>query len=116
AERVVAFQADKNSVAQTVKAATDTRIELYQTLRDRAERRERATHANLLAMLSAAAEQVGDLNRAVEFEQLRLALLNTESDRKTTHARLDHLQQLQSAPGRVRRVSLVVDQRLVAGD
>jgi hypothetical protein len=121
AERVVAFQTNKDSVEQTDKAATvrsrssDT-IERYQSLRDRAERRERATHANLLALLSAAAEQVSDLNRAVEFEQLRLALLSTESDRKTTQARLDHLQQLQNAPARLRKVSLVVDQRLVASD
>jgi hypothetical protein len=110
AERVVAFQTNKDSVEQTDKAATvrsrssDT-IERYQSLRDRAERRERATHANLLALLS-----------TVEFEQLRLALLSTASDRKTTQARLDHLQQLQNAPGRLRKVSLVVDQRLVASD
>ena len=38
--------------------------------------------------LSAAAEQIGDLNRAVEFERLRLAL-----DKNVTQARLDHLQQ-----------------------
>jgi hypothetical protein len=71
---------------------------------------------NLLAMLSAAAEQLGDLNRAVELEQLRLPLTSTLSERNATQGRLNHLQQLQSAVARTPRVSLVVDQRLVASD
>jgi tetratricopeptide (TPR) repeat protein len=121
AERVSAFQTNKNSVEQKDKAVTDMRlsigaVERYQTLRERAENREQATHVNLLAMLSAAAEQVGDLNRALELERLRLSFVNTVTERKATEARLDHLQQLQSAAARARRVSLVVDQKLVASD
>jgi tetratricopeptide (TPR) repeat protein len=121
AERVSAFQTNKNSVEQKDKAVTDMRLsigalERYQTLRERAENREQATHVNLLAMLSAAAEQVGDLNRALELERLRLSFVNTVTERKATEARLDHLQQLQSAAARARRVSLVVDQKLVASD
>jgi hypothetical protein len=71
---------------------------------------------NLLAMLSAVAEQLGDLNRAVEFERLRLALVDNLSERHATQARLDHLQQLQITADGMRKVPLVVDQRLVASD
>ena len=117
AERIVAFQADKKSVeAETgMQLLLDTR-DRYQTLRERAEQRERTTHINLLATLSAAAEQLGDLNRAVELERLRLPLVNTLSERNATQVRLDHLQQLQSTAARTRRVSLVVDQKLVASE
>jgi hypothetical protein len=120
AEAIPAFQSNKNAVSQTNEAGTDVQaslsIERYQTLRQRAERRKRTSHAHLLAMLSSAAEQVGDLNRALEFERLRLALVNTLSERNATQARLDHLEQLQTAAVRIRRVSLVVDQKLVASD
>jgi hypoxanthine-guanine phosphoribosyltransferase len=88
----------------------------YQTLRQRAEQRKRATSANLLSLLSAAAEQVGDLNRAIELARLRLEFVDTSSERNATQARLDNLQELQSAAGRARKVSLVVDQRLVASE
>ena len=117
AERIVAFQADKKSVeAETgMQFSLDTR-DRYQTLRERAEHRKRTTHTNLLAMLSAAAEQLGDLNRAVELERLRLPLLNTLSERNATQARLDHLQQLQNTTARTRRVSFVVDQKLVTSE
>ncbi|HEX6045892.1 MAG TPA: tetratricopeptide repeat protein [Pyrinomonadaceae bacterium] len=118
AERIAAFQANNKSAEQNedeaqLPAVPET-IDGYQTLRARAESRRRTTHANLLALLSTAAEQLGDLNRAVELERLRLALVNTLAEKKATEARLDHLQQLQTAAGRVRRISLVVDQKLVA--
>lgn len=116
AERVGAFQTNKNAGEQPTLRPLSVTVDRYRTLRERAEHRARATHANLSAMLSTAAEQVGDLNRAVEFERLRLALANTESERKTTQARLDHLQQLQSAPSRIRKISLLVDHRLVASE
>ena len=47
-------------------------------------------------MLSAAAEQVGDLNRAIELERLRLAFVDTVSERNATQARLDNLQQIRT--------------------
>jgi hypothetical protein len=115
AERISAFRANNNSIETVI----DPRFLLetngrYQTLRRRAEHRKRATHANLLAMLSAAAEQVGDLNRALEFERLRLASVNTPSERNATQARVDHLEQLQQT--RMPKLSLVVDQRLVSSE
>ena len=121
AERISAFQSDKKSVEQEQEAGKESQLLLktadrYQTLRERTESRQRTTHMNLLAMLSAAAEQLGDLNRAVEIERLRLALVGTLSERHATQARLDHLQQLQSSVARVRKESLVIDQRLVADE
>jgi hypothetical protein len=116
AERVAAFQTNKNSIAQPDQRGLPQTLQRYQTLRERMGHRQRSARANLLAMLSTAAEQIGDLTRAIELERLRLALVDTVSDRNATQARLDHLQELQVATGRVRKVSLVVDQRLVGGD
>jgi hypothetical protein len=102
AEKIAAFQPNNNSESGGQPAPGR-----YQTLRERARSRQLATHINLLSLLSAAAEQIGDLNRAVEFERLRLAL-----DKNATQARLDHLQELQRAY--TRKMLLVVDQKLTA--
>ncbi len=113
AERVPAFQTNKDA---TPVAQTDNTIARYETLRERAQHRQRVTAANLLAMLSNAAQQIGDLNRAIELERRRLAFANTPAERNAAQARLDNLQQLQTAAGRVRKTPLVVDQKLVASE
>ena len=105
AERVAAFQ-PQNSAAQEATAAR------YQTLQQRADERRRASHVNLLELLSNAAEQLGDLNRAYELEQVRLALLIKQPDRDLAQARLDHLRELRNG-AQPRKLSLVIDQRLV---
>src|SRR6185369_131473 len=107
AERISAFQANKKSGEQTEAAIQPLfeRRDGYQTLPERAERRQRETHVNLLSLLSAAAEQLGDLNRAVKLERLRFALVDTLSERNATQTRLDHLQQLQASAARVRKES-----------
>jgi hypothetical protein len=105
AERVAAFQPNKDSAEQVSTAR-------YQTLQQRAEERRRASHINLLELLSIAAEQFGDLNRAYELEQLRLALLTKQSDRDLAQARLNHLRELRTG-AELRELSLVIDQRLV---
>jgi hypothetical protein len=102
AEKIAAFQPNNNP-----ESGGQPALGRYQTLRERARSRQLATHINLLSLLSAAAEQIGDLNRAVEFERLRLAL-----DKNATQARLDHLQELQRAY--TRKMLLVVDQKLTA--
>jgi Flp pilus assembly protein TadD len=107
AERVAAFQPSKESVAQAEATAAQ-----YQTLQQRAQERTRASHVNLLELLSNAAEQLGDLNRAYELEQLRLALLVKKPDRDLAQARLDHLREIQNG-AQPRKLSLVIDQRLV---
>jgi len=105
AERVAAFQPNQNSAAQEITAR-------YQTLQQRAEERSRASHINLLELLSNAAEQIGDLNRAYELEQLRLALLIKQPDRDLAQARLNHLHELRTG-AQPQKLSLVIDQRLV---
>jgi tetratricopeptide (TPR) repeat protein len=102
AEKIEAFRPNNNS-----ETGTQPPVGRYQTLRERAQSQKLATHIVLLSSLSAAAEQIGDLNRAVELERLRLAL-----DKNATQARLDHLQQLQRAY--TRKPLLVVDQKLTA--
>jgi hypothetical protein len=102
AEGIAAFQPNNNS-----ETGTQPSVKRYQTLRERAQSQKLSTHINLLALLSVAAEQIGDLNRAVELERLRLAL-----DRNATEARLDRLQQLQSL--HTRKATLAIDQRLTA--
>jgi len=67
---------------------------------------------NLLELLSIAAERLGDLKRAYDLEQLRLALLIKQPDRDVAQVRLNHLRELQNGTA-LRKVSLVIDQRLV---
>jgi hypothetical protein len=105
AERLAAFQPNQN-IAEQVTAAR------YQTLHQRAEERRRSSHVNLLESLSIAAEQLGDLKRAYELEQLRLALVSKQSDRELAQARLNHLHELRTG-AQPRKLSLVIDQRLV---
>jgi hypothetical protein len=52
-------------------------------------------------MLSVAAEQIGDLNRALQLEQLRLTLVTTASEKNATQARMDHLQQKLAIRGKI---------------
>jgi hypothetical protein len=105
AERGTAFQPNQNVGEE----ATSAR---YQTLHQRIEERTRASHINLLESLSIAAEQLGDLSRAYDLEQLRLALLTKQPDRDLAQARLNHLREVQSG-AQPRKLSLVIDQRLV---
>ena len=107
AERVAAFQPKKDEQDQA-----QLFVARYQTLLQRAEERRRASHVNMLESLSIAAEQIGDLNRAYELEQLRLALLSKQSDRDLALARLDHLREVRNG-AQPRKLSLVIDQRLV---
>jgi len=110
AERVVAFQPKKDAAEEHDRA--EVTVTRYQTLLQRTEERGRASHVDLLELLSIAAEQSSDLNRAFELEQLRLALLSKQSDRDVALARLDHLRDLQNGT-QPRKLSLVIDQRLV---
>lgn len=105
AERVAAFQPNQNDQAVTNTAR-------YQTLQQRADERRRASHVNLLELLSIAAEQLDDLKRAEELEQLRLALLSKQPDRDLAQARLNHLHELRTG-AQPRKLSLVIDQRFV---
>ncbi|HXM35838.1 MAG TPA: hypothetical protein VN920_11660, partial [Pyrinomonadaceae bacterium] len=86
----------------------------YQTLRERAEWRQRGARGELIELLSVAAEQTGDLNRAIALEQARLALLIRGADRQAARSRLEQLREAQKQFEHRSKPSLVVDQRLVA--
>jgi hypothetical protein len=105
AERVAAFQPDKSEQVVVIAGR-------YQTLQQRAAERRRASHVNLLELLSIAAEQLGDLKRAYELEHVRLALLIKQPDRDLAQARLDHLREVQTGQ-QPRKLSLVIDERFV---
>jgi hypothetical protein len=111
AERVAAFRPSKDSAEQREEEANPPR---YQTLAQRADERTRASHVNLLGLLSLAAERLGDLNRACELEQLKLSLLTKQSDRDVASARLNHLREVQNGM-QPRKLSLVIDQSIVGG-
>jgi tetratricopeptide (TPR) repeat protein len=107
AERVSAFQPKKDQQDQSAIS-----VARYQTLQQRAEERRRASRVNLLELLSIAAEQSGDLNSAYELEQVRMALLNKQSDRDLAQARLNYLDGVRNG-AQPRKLSLTIDQRLV---
>jgi hypothetical protein len=113
AERVAVLQPNKNSAE--AHDQPEAPIARYQTLAQRAEERKRASHLNLLALLSVAAEQLGDWDRAYQFEQLRLSLLIKTSDRDLALARLNHLREVRNG-AQPRKLSLVIDQKLVGAD
>ena len=121
AERVAALRpearADESGEGrQTGVEIAGPRLELerYQTLRARTEVRKRTARAELLELLSEAAERMGDLDRASEMEKARLAILASSADRRTAHLRIDRLHELQRKAERQPRPSLVIDQKLVA--
>jgi predicted Zn-dependent protease len=86
----------------------------YQTLLERAAVRETESRMELLGLLSKAAEQVGDLNRAIEFESARLKLLHATAERQSSEARIKQL--LSRRKENSRRVVVIykVDQSLIA--
>jgi hypothetical protein len=86
----------------------------YRTLRERAVERELESRRELLRLLSAAAEQIGDLNRAVEFETARLKLLTTTAERQSAQARIRQLLSLRQENSRRGMGAYNVDQSLIA--
>jgi hypothetical protein len=86
----------------------------YQTLRARTTMRRRDARAELLELLSASAEQIGDLNRAAELEKARLDFLVKAADKQTAKSRVERLQKAQRQVDSRPKPSLVIDQRLVA--
>ena len=87
----------------------------YRTLGARAAERKENARAELLELLSVAAEQIGDLNRAAELETNRIAFLAQERDRQTAQLRLGRLREAQRKVERERKPTFVIDQKLVSG-
>ncbi|HEV2801670.1 MAG TPA: tetratricopeptide repeat protein [Pyrinomonadaceae bacterium] len=86
----------------------------YRTLRERAAERELVSRRELLGLLSTAAEQIRDINRAVEFESSRLKLLRRTAERQTAQARIRQLLLRRQENSRRGAVAYSVDQSLVA--
>jgi len=115
AERTTALQM-KDSAAESVQLEIDesgVEAKQYQTLRARATMRQRNARAELLELLSAAAEQIGDLNRAAELEKARLDFLVKVADKQTAKSRVERLREMLRKAERQPKPSLVIDQRLV---
>lgn len=85
----------------------------YRTLAARTAERQESARAELLELLSAAAEQIGELNRATELEKARLAFLARVADKQTAQSRLERLREMQRQVERQPKPALVVDQKLV---
>jgi hypothetical protein len=88
-------------------------VKRYQTLRARTALRQRNARAELLELLSAAAEQIGDLNRAAELEKARLDFLTKTADTETAKTRVERLRKMQHQIESKPKPALVIDQRLV---
>lgn len=86
----------------------------YSTLKEQANARRAATEAELLGLLSSAAEQVRDFDKSIEFERVRLDRLSGEGERASSTERIARLSRLQEQRATASRSSLVVDRTLVA--
>jgi tetratricopeptide (TPR) repeat protein len=86
----------------------------YLTLNARAEERRAQTRLSLLGLLSEAAEQTGDLDRALKLARGRLALLPEGALREAAALRLEHLLAVQRAQAGAKGLGFTVDQKLVA--
>ena len=95
-------------------AGPEVQEKKYQTLGARASKRQENARAELLELLSAAAEQIGDLNRAAELEKTRIAFLARVADKRAAQSRLERLREMQREAEQERRPSLVIDQKLVS--
>jgi tetratricopeptide (TPR) repeat protein len=86
----------------------------YRTLQERAAESEVQSRVELLGLLSQAAEQVEDLNRAVEFERARLKLLHATAEQQSSEARIKRLLASEKENSRRAMVRYKVDQSLIA--
>jgi tetratricopeptide (TPR) repeat protein len=118
AERATTLQRKGAAVVDEESATAPDRPDVpakkYQALSARTTERQEKSRAELLELLSIAAEQVGDLNRAAELETTRIAFLVQPGDRQAAQLRIKRLRELQRNAERERKPSLVVDQKLVS--
>jgi tetratricopeptide (TPR) repeat protein len=105
---------NEQEIQVEIRASAAKDVPRYQTLRERAAEREIQSRKELLGLLSGAAEQVGDLSRAVEFERVRLKLLTAASERQSAEARIGQLLTRQKENSRRAVVTYSVDQSLIA--
>jgi cellulose synthase operon protein C len=95
-------------------AVPDARKNKYQTLSERAAERQEDARAELLDLLSQAAEQIGELNRAAELATTRIAFLRQAADKQAARLRVDRLRETLRKTERERKPLFVVDLKLVS--
>ncbi|HZT60355.1 MAG TPA: tetratricopeptide repeat protein, partial [Pyrinomonadaceae bacterium] len=99
---------DTGASAETAGAAS------FRTLDERARLRSGASDAELLGLLSAAAEQLNDYDKAVEFERARLSRLAGGDARRVSRERVARLESLRKSKAEAQESPLVVDSSTVA--
>jgi hypothetical protein len=107
-------QSNEEEESTAVPDKPEVPVKKYQTLAARRAERQEKSRAELLELLSIAAEQVGELNRAAELETTRIAFLVQPGDRQAAESRIKRLRELQRKIERERKPTLVVDQKLVS--
>ncbi|MBL8191823.1 MAG: hypothetical protein JNK38_27670, partial [Acidobacteria bacterium] len=100
----------RGTATAAVEAAASAR---FQTLVVRADERQRKSRLELLAMLSASAEQIGEFDKAADFERARLNALSAD-ERRQAESRMDQLKARQKEKANKRGWLLTVDERPVA--
>lgn len=86
----------------------------YRMLKGLTAVRRATSEAELLGMLSAAAEQLGDLGKAAEFERARAGRLPNDEERAASRGRAARLERLRKQRRDDGKSPLVVDRTLVA--
>lgn len=113
AKESAAAEADEGRPDKVEIDESEGEAKRYRTLRARTALRQRSARADLLELLSAAAEQIGDLNRAAELEKARLDFLVKAADKQTAKSRVERLREMLRQVESKPKPSLVIDQRLV---
>ena len=85
----------------------------WQTLAATTLTRQRQRLPELQALLSAAAEQLGEWQRAADFERGRFALLRNPAERRQSEARIQMLLAKQRAYARQSRLEFGIDERAI---
>ncbi|MEP7343483.1 MAG: tetratricopeptide repeat protein [Acidobacteriota bacterium] len=84
------------------------------TLAAQSAERQRQSRFELLALLSTAAEQTGEFDKAADFERGRLVLLSAPDERQKAEARIEQLKAKQKEKANRKSIPLMVDERLLA--
>ena len=85
----------------------------FRTFSARALERQKQSKLELLGLLSAAAEQIGEFDKAADFERARLASLSG-NERRNAEARIEQLKLKQQEKQKRRYIPMTVNEALVA--
>jgi Flp pilus assembly protein TadD len=107
------LRGDSTTSVKEVSDAPVTPARLLPLTAQSAERQQRL-RIELLALLSVAAEQIGEFNQAAGFERARLALLVKADERQKAEARIELLKTKQKEKANRKSIPLSVDDHLLA--